>query len=81
MESPQAGLMHARGSEEIDFENVTDKVTLLTVALTDITRQIEGGAGAGATHLNAVSVQLSNLHAKIGEDSLHIEPCSVDFAR
>jgi hypothetical protein len=62
--------MDARGSEEIDFEIVTNKVTLLSVALTDITRQIEREAGRGTTDLNAVSAQLTNLHAKIGEDSL-----------
>ena len=72
LESPQAGLMDVQGSEEIDFENVTNKVTLLSVALTDITRQVERGTGAGANDLNAVSVQLANLHAKIGEDSFHI---------
>lgn len=61
--------MDTQGSEEIDFENVTNKVALLSVALTDITRQIERGTGAGAADLNAVSAQLTNLHAKIGEDS------------
>jgi len=65
LESPEAGLMYAQGSEEIDFENVTNKVILLSVALTDITRQIERGTGAGATDLSAVSAQLANLHAKI----------------
>jgi hypothetical protein len=78
LESTQAGLVDVQGSEEIDFENVTNKVTLLSVALTDITRQIER---AGATELNAVSTQLSNLHAKIGEDLFHIQPCIVDFTR
>ncbi|KAF9653271.1 hypothetical protein BDM02DRAFT_3265521 [Thelephora ganbajun] len=68
LDSPQAGLMDtqgSQGSEEIDFENVTNKVTLLSVALTDITRQIEREMRAGASDLNAVSVQLANLHAKI----------------
>lgn len=68
--------MDPQGSEEIDFENVTNKVTLLSVALTDITRQIERGTGAGATDLNAVSAQLANLHAKIGEDSLGVQPAA-----
>lgn len=63
--------MDAQGSEEIDFENVTNKVTLLNVALTDITRQLEREMRAGASDLNAVSVQLGNLHAKIGEDPLY----------
>ena len=71
--------MDVQGSEEIDFESVTNKVTLLSVALTDITRQIERGTGAGATDLNAVSSQLANLHARIGEGSLHIQSCSMDF--
>lgn len=65
------GLMDAQGSEETDFENVTNKVTLLSVALTDITQQIEQEMRAGASDLNAVSGQLSNLHAKIGEDPLY----------
>lgn len=65
LESPQAGLMGAQESEEIDFENVTSKVVLLSVALTDITRQTERVVGAGLTDLNAVSAQLANLHAKI----------------
>lgn len=78
LESPQAGLIGAQGFEEIDFENVNNKVTLLSMALTDITRQIER---AGASELNAVCTQLSNLHAKIGEDPLHLQPCIVDFAR
>lgn len=69
LESPQGGLVGAQGSEEIDFENVTNKVTLLSVALTDITRQIEQEIRAGASDLNTVSVQLGNLHAKICEDS------------
>lgn len=68
LESPQAGLMDAQGSEEIDFENVTNKVTLLSVALTDITRQIERETGACTTDPNAISAQLTSLHAKIGED-------------
>ena len=62
--------MDTQESEEIDFENVTNKVTLLNVALTDITRQLEQEMRAGASDLNAVSVQLANLHAKIGEDPL-----------
>lgn len=75
----ESGLVDVQGSEEIDFESVTNKVTLLSVALTDITRQIERGTGAGATDLNAVSSQLANLHARIGEGSLHIQSCSMDF--
>jgi len=71
LESPQAGLMKTHGSAEIDFENVTNKVTLLSVALTDITRQIEQEMRGGASDLNAISVQLANLHAKIGEDPLY----------
>jgi len=71
LESPQKGLMDAQGSEEIDFENVTNKVTLLSMALTDITQQIEREIPAGASDLNAVSVQLGNLHARIGEDPLY----------
>jgi len=71
LESPQAGLMEAQESEEIDFENVTNKVALLSVALTDITRQTERVVGAGLTDLNAVSAQLANLHAKIGEDLVY----------
>ena len=71
LESPQAGLMEAQGSEEIDFEDVTNKVVLLGVALTDITRQTERVVGAGLADLNAVSAQLANLHAKIGEDLLY----------
>lgn len=63
--------MDAQGSE-IDFENVTDKVTLLGVALTDVTRQIEREVGGGLTDLNVISTQLTNLHAKIGEDLLHV---------
>jgi len=63
--------MATQGSEEIDFENVTKKVTLLSVALSDITRQIEREMRAGAGDLNTVSVQLANLHAKIGEDPLY----------
>ena len=70
LEPPRGGLMDTQGSEEIDFEDVTDKVTLLSVALTDITRQLEQEVGAGVSDLNAVGVQLSNLHAKIGEDPL-----------
>lgn len=71
LESPQAGLMEAQGSEKIDFEDVTNKVALLSVALTDITRQTEPVVGTGLADLNAVSAQLANLHAKIGEDLLH----------
>jgi hypothetical protein len=71
LESPQAGLMDAQGNEEVDFENVTSKVTLLSVALTDITRQIEQEIRAGVTDLNAISAQLTNVHAKIGEDSMY----------
>jgi len=71
LESPQRGLMDTQGSEEIDFENVTNKITLLSMALTDITQQIEQEMRAGASDLNAVSGQLSNLHAKIGEGLLY----------
>ena len=71
LESPQGGLMDTQGSEEVDFENVTDKVTLLSAALTDITRQLEQEVRAGASDLNAVGIQLCNLHAKIGEDPLY----------
>ena len=68
LDSPKTGLTDARDSEEIDFESVTNKVTLLSVALTDITRQIEREGGIGTAGLNAVSAQLTNLHAKISED-------------
>ena len=71
LESPQGGLVDTQGPGETDFENVTNKVAFLSVALTDITRQIEQEMRAGASDLNAVSVQLANLHAKIGEDSLY----------
>ena len=71
LESPQGGLMDTQGCEEVDFENVTDRVTLLSAALTDITQQLEQEVRAGASDLNAVGVQLGNLHAKIGEDSLY----------
>lgn len=70
LESPQGGLIDTGGSEEIDFENVTSKVTLLSVALTDVTQQIEREMRAGASDMNAISAQLANLHAKIGEDLL-----------
>ena len=63
--------MDTQGSEEVDFENVTDRVTLLSAALTDITRQLEQEVRAGASDLNAVGIQLGNLHAKIGEDPLY----------
>ena len=72
LESPRGGLISTQGSEEIDFENVTDKVALLNVALTDITRQLEQEVRGGASDLNAISTQLGNLHAKIGEDPLYI---------
>jgi len=65
LESPQGGLIDTGGSEEIDFENVTSKVTLLSVALTDVTRQIEREVRAGAGDMNAVSAQLASVHAKI----------------
>ena len=78
LESPQGGLIDIRGPEEIDFENVTNKVTLLSVALTDITRQIEQEMRAGVSDLNAVSAQLANLHAKIGEDPLY-NPAGCNF--
>ena len=63
--------MDTQGCEEVDFENVTDRVTLLSAALTDITQQLEQEVRAGASDLNAVGVQLGNLHARIGEDSLY----------
>lgn len=63
--------MDTQGSEEVDFENVTDRVTLLSAALTDITRQLEQEVRAGTSDLNAAGIQLGNLHAKIGEDSLY----------
>ena len=63
--------MDIQGSEEIDFENVTNKVTLLSVALTDITRQVEQESRAGASSLNAVTARLANFHAKIGENPSH----------
>lgn len=72
LESPQGGLIDSGGSEEIDFENVTSKVTLLSVALTDVTRQIEREVRAGAGDMNAVSAQLASVHAKIGEDLLYL---------
>lgn len=71
LESSQGGLIDTGGSEEIDFENVTSKVTLLSMALTDVTRQIEQEVRAGASDMNAISAQLANLHAKIGEDLLY----------
>jgi hypothetical protein len=71
LESPQGGLMDIQGSEEIDFENVTNKVTLLSVALTDITRQVEQELRAGASSLNAVTARLANFHTKIGENPLY----------
>ena len=70
--------MGTQGSDEIDFENLTSKVTLLSAALTDITRQLEQEMRAGASEMNAVSVQLANLHAKIGE---HIYRCRMGLTR